>query len=524
MKIFLKLFPLLVLAIFFRFWLISNNQIYFWYDQARDAQVSQEIIINKDLKIQGPSASGTNDTIYHGVLYYYLIAPLYVLFDGNPFLVTLVFSAINSLSVVLIYFLTKEVFKNERLALIAAALLAINFEHAQYSTWLSNPMIALLPVLTFFYSLWRLFYQENKKGNLIWPLLMGVSLGIIEQSAFYSVYFFGAILVGVIFSSKQNKQSVRRLFSLKQVLVFLVSYGLLISTMLFNQFKLFRAGIFTLNGLKEAFGSSKLLVEPQLIGQFFVTYFTKIIESLTPTMTIFGTILLFVLAWSFFNKTSKAIRYFLLSWLLAPLWLFVIHFRNSPHMLFGIEYVLLIILAFFLESVFKQKSYLSKIIGLLITSVYIICQFGALQLVRNQSTSIFTFQKGVMLKNELNLIDRTYQLANGQPFSISIWGSPYEYYVTWAYLYDWYGRTKYGYLPSYFGTSQIGKFGSDLLEQKDSTAAIHFLIEEPQINLVGNIYQQFIAKQDSLTLPQITTQTQKNGFELFGEYRLQLRK
>ena len=58
------------LAIFFRLLSIRDNKIYFWFDQARDANLSRQIIENKDLKIQGPSASGTNDTIYHGVLYY----------------------------------------------------------------------------------------------------------------------------------------------------------------------------------------------------------------------------------------------------------------------------------------------------------------------------------------------------------------------------------------------------------------------------------------------------------------------
>ena len=112
------------IAVLFRWWLISNNQIYFWYDQARDAHVAQQIFLEHDLKIQGPSASGTNDTIYHGVIYYYFIGALYIIFSGNPFLVSMVLGLINSFAVFLIYFLIKKVFKNNKLALSGAFLFA----------------------------------------------------------------------------------------------------------------------------------------------------------------------------------------------------------------------------------------------------------------------------------------------------------------------------------------------------------------------------------------------------------------
>jgi hypothetical protein len=66
-----------LLAFFFRWNMIANQEIYFTYDQARDALTAQEIIEQRDLKIQGPSASGTHDSVYHGVAYYYVLAPLY---------------------------------------------------------------------------------------------------------------------------------------------------------------------------------------------------------------------------------------------------------------------------------------------------------------------------------------------------------------------------------------------------------------------------------------------------------------
>ena len=185
-------------------------------------------------------------------------------------------------------------------------------------------------------------------------------------------------------------------------------------------------------------------------------------------------------------------------------------------MLIGAEYVLIIFLAFLLNYLLKQRRFFSKFVLSAILIFYIFAQLRTVSLVRAQSTSIFTFQKGVMLNNELKLLDRTYELAEKQHFSISVWGSPYEYYITWAYLYDWYGKNKYNYVPSYFGSNQAGKYGEKLLFQKNEIEQVHFLIEEPEIILVGDIYQKFINKQNEIS--------KVNDSEKIDEYKLELRE
>jgi len=522
-KIHASLMMLVIIAILFRYWLVSDNHIYFWYDQARDAHVSQQMIFDKDIKIQGPSASGTNDTIYHGVLYYYILGPLYVLFNGDPYFVAIAFGTINSFGVVLIYYLSKLVFANNRAALIAAGVLAISFENSEYSTWLSNPMMGLIPVLIFFISVWKVFYEETDIRSVFPVVLMGISLGVIEQSAFYSVYFFGVILLGIIYASLRRKKSIFTILNLKELAAFIFSFGFVISSMIVNQLLLYKAGIFNSSSLGEAFGSSSVLLNPRLLGDLFSTYFIKIGETLAATMTKVGLILSLMIIYALCKKASKPQRWFLLSWIFAPLWLFVFHFRSSPHMLLGIEYVLIISLAFLIEYLFQNKNKIMTIVGAIVLLLYGYQQFSAVNHIRFQQTSIFTFQKGVVLKNSLSLIDRSYQLSEGEPFSISIWGSPYEYYISWAYLYDWHGKKAYGYVPSYYGTSQVGKYGPELLEQVDSPESRHFLIEEPEIVLLGNIKENFLGKQNSHTVTKTTDMTNLEGFEMHGEYRLQPR-
>ena len=278
---FSKILLILIVSMFFRYWLISNNQVYFWFDQARDANISQSIIYNHDFKIQGPSASGTKDTIYHGVLYYYLLSPIYYIFQGNPFFVTLFFGLINSFSVVFLYIISKKIFENEKIALLSSFLLAINFEHSQYSTWLSNPMMGLIPTLIFFLSIWMIFYNKKRTYVLKWMILMGFSLGLIEQSAFYSIYFFGVIIVGLIYLSKKLKTSFYKIFSIKEILAFLFVYILTISTMLVNQFLLFKAGIFTFKVFEDAVGHSSIWKNPRLVIKLFDTFLTKFVSTIS---------------------------------------------------------------------------------------------------------------------------------------------------------------------------------------------------------------------------------------------------
>lgn len=95
-----------------RLWLISDNNVLFWYDQARDAIVARQIISDRDLKTQGPSASGTDDTINHGVLNYYVIAPLYEIADGNPQFVSGALGIISMLALIPLGELAWQIFRS----------------------------------------------------------------------------------------------------------------------------------------------------------------------------------------------------------------------------------------------------------------------------------------------------------------------------------------------------------------------------------------------------------------------------
>src|SRR3989344_7337678 len=97
-----------VLSVVIRIWSVSGGHFQFWFDVGRDAIISREILENGDLKIQGPTASGTDDSVYHGVLYYYLIGPLFTLFQGDPQWVLYAVIVLSSTAIFPVYALAKS--------------------------------------------------------------------------------------------------------------------------------------------------------------------------------------------------------------------------------------------------------------------------------------------------------------------------------------------------------------------------------------------------------------------------------
>src|SRR3989304_9595774 len=102
------LLTIFVLALIVRWWYLPKNAVTFAFDQGRDAFVAQEIL-SGDLKILGPSVSGVPG-FYHGVLYYYVIAPAYLLGGGNPIFAAYWMSFINALVVFVVFYLTARMF------------------------------------------------------------------------------------------------------------------------------------------------------------------------------------------------------------------------------------------------------------------------------------------------------------------------------------------------------------------------------------------------------------------------------
>jgi len=505
----LGLVGIFFIAIFIRFLVIRNNAVFFFFDQSRDATSVYQITHGHPIKVQGPSASGTGDSMYHGVLYYYLLVPAYALGQGSPHFASMWLGIVTSLTIFPLFLLAKSISHSSKVGYLAAILFAASFEAAQMGTWLSNPGFAVLTLTCLYFFVWRIFYQ-NKSSELPW---LAFFLGLSNQSIIYSAYV--GIVLALIYFFNQNRsigdEPVK--ISLKTWIVSGVVYLAATSTMIVNQALLFRHGLFnpfsTLTSMNDL-GKMPLL---QLLQEIFGLFLKNIQYAFIPGSAVVSLSIL-VIGFLALKKYPPAINQFLLIWLLAPLALLLLIFRNGYHVMIGTTPVLYLVLALAINKIQEMK--LGKIVSAGIICLILVSQLIGGRAVLNKHQHLAGLQGGTLLQDELELIDETYKQAQGRSFSISTLTIPYGYNTTWAYLYHWYGQEKYGYLPSYVGSKQSGIIGEGFLTEAEKPEALHFTVQEPTQGLPEYFVKKFGGDQENLAGPQ-------SSEILFGTLRLGVR-
>lgn len=490
-----KIVVLLVIILSFvlRTLFISQGSVSFHYDMARDAFLALQIWNNFDLKIIGPPTSTPG--LFHGALYYYLLAPLYGLGKGDPGIVAFFFSFLNSLTVIPIMLLAKDLFKNYKFVILAGFFFAISFEATQYGPWLSNPSPAVLTVVLFFYFLRN--WQKGKTSGLYLATLMAV---FSFQFQFFLIYLLFLIpIFGYIFKIRTDfKQKTASL-----LIIFLGLSTFIIAAVKFKTIQTILAGFLNITS------SSQVDFRSQS-GDLLLNYidrFTEIfVYNFFPTNVFLGGLL--AIAAVVFLRKQKLILFILFSNI--PIFIFGGHSNTYANV--GLLSGAILAVVNLIKFTVKWNRLFTAILILLIFSSNLFAFF------KNAPAGqiILVIPNDMVLKNQMKLIDFTYEKAKGQPFSINTLTLPLWTNTTWAYLYNWYGKNKYGYLPVFYGHDQIGLLGNEVLKKVENPLDKTFFIIEPHIGIPDDIYQLEIGSEDSKT--EIISE------EKFGDLRVQERK
>jgi hypothetical protein len=450
---------LIVISFLFRYFLISDNKFLFLFDQSRDAYLSRTIVDQHKLKLQGPSASGTNDKIYHGVMHYYIVGPIYSLFNGNPLPVAITLILLGSLTVIPLFLLVKYLSNSTQIAIISCILFAISYQSTELVTWIANPSYTLLTITFFYLFLWLVCFQ-NKVQYL--PLLL-LSLGICNQSGIYTLYLWISIFAAFIFIKKFDSFKFIK-ENISTVIVSCLLYLISISSIIITQILLIKRGVTTGHDASLLVGGSRDIME--ILNIIFKAYINNLSMPIFPSFKILSLIVGILTILFVIYKANNSIRTFLLIWLLSPLFLLYFQPRNIQQYLIALTPFLYVIISLFFG--YYINSLWSRILLILFLLLYIHNNVIQAASARQQGYQLFSMQQGAFLKDQLNTIDYTYKIADNKPFSISTLTIPYSYNTTWSYLYNWYGKQNYGYLPSFYGPSQKGLFAGDLLSEATS--------------------------------------------------------
>ena len=322
-KILWFLVPIFIFAFAIRFLAVWPANTIVGFDQARDLFDARKIILNRDLRIIGPTA-GNNASLHHGVAFLYFIIPLIILGGGNPIWVVLWNNFFNAAVAVVLFFFARSLFKSTKAGLIAAFLTAVSYYFVQFSGWLSNPTVTLLTVPVFFWGLWE--YSQGKKWGL--PLA-SLFLGLSIQFELFFIYLIptGLILWFVLKPKLPN---------LKIFIYSLLAIAFSLSSMVLTEIKFQFAGVKSLLGAGGLIGGVE---RANFIKQFVERFFSAFSDTLLPNFQNAGAVIAALLILILIFKR----QWFLLIYLFSPALMLVLGYHNAPWFLIGLLPLLLII-------------------------------------------------------------------------------------------------------------------------------------------------------------------------------------
>lgn len=474
------------LAFFLRTMYLSKDALTFGYDQARDAY-SSIAIASGDTKIQGPPSSAPG--LFHGVFYYYFLAPAYALGHGSPVVAAYYLAFINSLTVFIVFLLGYLATKKGWVGLTSAFLFAISFESTQYATWLSNPTVAIVTVPLLYLGLWQWSENKSKWG----PILLAVGLGLSVQSEIFLAYHI--VPIAIWLAIRKKNINIANNIGKKQIVSFIVTLGIVLSSFLISEIKFGFNGI---NGVKSLLINSDInLAYTKSIGDFLTLYLNQIgrifaFNSYPGNIGYGGGFVIVLAIYSLIKKDKFGM--FLSLWLFSHLSVVSVGGVSTPFLMVGIGPAVSLIIGCYLVK-WWGSGYKFITIGIIILLIY-----GNLSYIfkeNSKGSTLFSIQKDMVLSKQLAAIDYTYHEANGEMFTTNSLTSPLWIDIVWTYLYKWYGVKNYGFAPEWNGKDQIGQL--DSLQKVSNNTKLFFLILEPMDGIPPKYLEQAIQEEDAVS-------------------------
>lgn len=499
---FLPLVILFLLGFYLRVVFLPNLSVTFLYDQARDAYIVEQIL-DGDLKILGPPSSTPG--LYHGVFYYYLLAPAYWFGKGSPVVAAYWIALLNAATIFIVFYLSYLFTKNSFAGFLSAFLFAISFEAVQYATWLSNPTIGVWTVPLIYLGLWLWTREKNKWG----PFIAAVGFSLSIQAEIFLAYHIVPIAIWLYL----NRKKVIR----KTIVQFGAILALSLLTLIFAEVKFGFRGISGISKLATA--QSAPLAYSKSIGDYLVLYLNQIGRTFAfnsyPGNIGYAGVFVIILTiygiYKFRPRKESDWSILLALWLFSHLAVVTVGGSSTPFLTVGIGTGVSVLLGVYFSKWWRAGY---KWVVLLLLVIFTYSNLNMIVRENPQGSTLFAIQKDMILKNQLRAIDYTYTQASGKDFSINSLTSPLWINIVWSYLYKWYGVPKYGYLPQWHGKDQVGQLGS--LPPTAKETMDYFLILEPMAGIPSQYLGLTIGEEDLVS--------KLVNEENFGDIRVQKRR
>lgn len=435
---YLPLFLILILGIFLRIYNI-NETLLFHFDQGYHGLAIKEIWENKRLVLLGHKTDV--EGIFHGSTFYYLMLPIYLISSWDPSRVSLILAFLDGLSIIFIFLIGKELL-SRKAGLFAALLYATSYSLISYSRWLSN--VTLIPLFStiFFFLLLRSY----KNNSHYFPLACFFA-GLITQLNGAIGFFFLPLLASFFYFLRKKllKKKMSLLISaifflipILPLIFFDLRHNFLVSRSIFRMFS--QGGSLDFNFKSLFLSSTKLKIE-------LVNLFSYKLPLVALSMFIL-TIVAIWHSWKKKEKSFKMVKLLLFS-LLVP-FLGLLLYPGGIHGFFMVSLLPLFVLVVSFGLSYWLKVKALKPAMFVITASVIIVNLYHWQGFLKPGFNLIPIgtRNLITLEDRKQAIDFIYEKATGKPFVTLIYIIPYSQEQPWDYVFSWYGRQKYGYLPN----------------------------------------------------------------------------
>jgi 4-amino-4-deoxy-L-arabinose transferase-like glycosyltransferase len=486
-----------LVALAVRFYSFKNT-IYFGFDEARDALVSESIYVNHDIKLIGPPATGDTG-LFHGPVFWYLIGPFYLLLQGDLYLIAGIFRVLNALGVFIVFLIAKKLF-SEKSGLLAASLYALSFEQVQYSYYVGKESLALLLWLVIVLKVVEIYKQEKAALRIGLPII-ALCFGLMIQ--FNIIY--AAFSLGILVMLLAIWPQIRKI-KLSSWTAAAIVFGVTLSTYFLAELKYnFREIKSAIHLIQNGFGimnpgqSKYSLYWDKYLVMFRDNLLGISTEISWQRLTLILVALIFT-TWLTLQAKKEKKYLLVLIWLMSWVGLMLAGGHLAYYTNLGMSVAILIGMATILEKVQHKRILFTCLIAVIFFSnLYLI--YGRRD--KGLITGIKP-QPYMNLVDEREVVDLMYKTTNGKGFTLRLTGIPYKIQTVWYYLLREYGYKKYGYFP-YWEHGNIIGYPGKLPVPSHGTTCVRFLVREPMTGLPVSLVN-FDEEEENLFSKKISRQ------------------
>ncbi len=395
---------ILIVQAILRFYQLDTMTPFGW-DQVDNAWASVNIMIHHHYPLLGMVAKG-NSGIYIGPLYYYLIAPVYFFTNFDPIAAGIFAGIASIISAIILFYVTKKLFSFNvavfALFINAVALQSILFDRVQWP-------VAFIPCISLFifYALYNVLLGKSK-----FIILLAILLGISLHIHFTSIFYFIITICALPFFPRTKETFLYILYATPLFVIFLIPNIIAeIGSKNANTGNFLKYS----NTYYHGFHLRRVM---QLAGDAFIQF-----ENYIPSSVKFIKFIAvpFFSIYYFLQKKSRErvlFIYLLCLWFIIPWIVFSTYKGEISDYYFAINrYFVIILLAYFINEIFRMKFIIIKALVVLGCCIYMVI---------NINQFLGSYQHGIKYyKERVNMLVQTGQIIQFQE------GAPesYIYYI-----------------------------------------------------------------------------------------------